>query len=329
MHAFILAGGFATRLWPLTERRAKPLLPLAGKPMVSHIMEQIPSDIPVTVSTNAAFGKGFEDWKKEGGYDRVEILIEQSKSDDQKLGALGAVAQWVEMNGIDDDILLLTGDNYLGFSLHDFLAAYRPGVPLLAAFDIKDTEAAKSFGTVVVEDLPFSVSKKVNGATHKITAFEEKPANPRSTLVSTGCSILPKRNLKMLLEYAKEHPDNVGGIFEEMVARRCEVHCYTFSEPWFDVGSFQAYLEATKALVGESMLLGEGAQCEATTAEGSVVIGNKSIVKNSQLTNVVIFNNCSIDDCVLSDCIIDANCRLKGIDLTGKMLREGTTMVLR
>ena len=57
MRAFILAGGFATRLWPLTEKRAKPLLPLAGKPMITHIVEGLPKDMPVIVSTNDAFAK--------------------------------------------------------------------------------------------------------------------------------------------------------------------------------------------------------------------------------------------------------------------------------
>ncbi len=73
MKAFILAGGFATRLWPLTEKRAKPLLPLAGVPLVEHLVRDIPEDIPVTISTNAVFKEDFENWAMQ--YDRSNITI--------------------------------------------------------------------------------------------------------------------------------------------------------------------------------------------------------------------------------------------------------------
>src|SRR5687768_2197658 len=138
MKAFILAGGFATRLWPLTESRAKPLLPLAGKPMLSHIVEKIPPNIPVIVSTNAAFGEGFYAWKKTLQRDTIEIAIEQTTHDDQKLGTNGAVAQWITATNLKEDLLLITGDNYLGFSIEEFAKAATPGHPLLAAYDLKD-----------------------------------------------------------------------------------------------------------------------------------------------------------------------------------------------
>src|SRR3989344_9344796 len=150
MHAFILAGGFATRLWPLTEKRATPLLPIPGKPIITHLGEKIPAEIPVTVSTNAAFGDVFNEWKKDQKRSNLEIVIEGTKHDDEKLGALGAVAQWIIDRSIKEDVLLLTGDNYLGFSMEKFLETYREGIPLLAAYDIKDLRKASAFGTVII-----------------------------------------------------------------------------------------------------------------------------------------------------------------------------------
>jgi glucose-1-phosphate thymidylyltransferase len=179
MHAFILAGGFATRLWPLTESRAKPLLPLAGKPLLSHIVQMIPAHIPITVITNAAFGESFTAWKKENPRDNLTIRIEQTKSDDEKLGTLGATAQWITDDHITDDILLLTGDNYFGFSMETFLAAYHPGTALVAAYDIVEKAKASAFGTIIL-----------NADGTCIDGFEEKPTDPKSSLVSTGCSIL-------------------------------------------------------------------------------------------------------------------------------------------
>ncbi|MFH0769835.1 MAG: NDP-sugar synthase [Candidatus Peregrinibacteria bacterium] len=314
MHAFILAGGFATRLWPLTETRAKPLLPLAGKPILSSVVERVPEGIPITVSTNAAVAEGLFGWAKT--IDRpVEILVEETRHDDHKLGALGAVSQWIERAGIHDDVLLLTGDNYFGFSLSDFLAAAAHDVPLLAAHDIRDRERAKSFGTVILGP---------DGKT--ITAFEEKPPEPQSTLVSTGCSLLPASVLPVLVAYAKHHPDNVGGIFEELIRRSVPVECFRFREPWFDIGSFASYLEATKALVGDRILRDPSSLFTQNQTEGSVVIGPACRVENSTLRNTVLFEGCTVEDCVIDHCVIDDRCALKGIDLTGKMLRAGTVL---
>lgn len=317
MHAFILAGGFATRLWPLTEQRAKPLLPLAGKPILTHLVEDIPDDVPVTVSTNAAFSAAFDDWRQTLGRP-VELLIEETASDREKLGALGATAQWIRTANINDDILLLTGDNYCGFRFADFLAAVQPGTPLIAAHDIGDLALASAFGTIVLHEDATTV-----------VAFEEKPREPRSTLVSTGCSVIPSDALPILLSHAERHPDNVGGLFEALLAAGRTIHCFRFTEPWFDIGSFDAYLDATRALVGANVLTGQDAAIEDTVTDGSIVLGDGSRVRASQLRDVVLFRQCDIEDCVLDRCVLDDGCVLRGVDLTGKMLRAGTTLIKR
>ncbi len=325
MHAFILAGGFATRLWPLTEKRAKPLLPLAGKPIITHLIEKIPADMPVTVSTNAAFADGFKQWldvmvrcarsERASNHD-MELVVEGTRSDDQKLGALGSIAQWVQAEKIEDDLLILTGDNYLGFSLQKFLDAFH-GNPLLAAHDIGDLERAKSFGVVI------------KGEGTRVKGFEEKPKNPSSTLVSTGCVILPKSTLPILQEYAKVKPDNLGGIFEEFLHKNIPVECFTFTEPWMDIGSFHSYLEAHRELVGESALIDPSAQVKKSELHGSVTIGKNCHIEGSSLTDCMIFDGVTIRDCTLRNCVIDDGCLLEGIDLQKQMLRAGTKLIVR
>ncbi len=316
MKTFILAGGFATRLWPLTEHRAKPLLPLVGKPILTHIVDKLPADFHVTVSTNAAFEEDFNEWQKMLGRPAT-VYIESALHDDAKLGALRAVADWVTREKIAEDVLLLTGDNYLGFDMATFIAAYRPGTPLLAAYDIKDLAAASKFGTVILGP---------NGKS--ISAFEEKPKEPKTTFISTGCSVIPASALPILIEYAKDHADNIGGIFEEFMRRTMAVDAFTFSEPWYDIGSFEAYLEATKLLVGETVVQGEQSRFEDSERTGSVVLGKGSDVVRSKLTNTVIFDDCFIEDCILDNCIIDNRCSLRGVELSGKMLRADTTLIL-
>lgn len=322
MHSFILAGGFATRLWPLTEKRAKPLLPLAGLPLLTHLVEKIPAGMPVTVSTNAVFAEDFLKWKAENRKQKtdVSILIEDAGHETEKLGALGAVAKWIIEENIQDDVLLLAGDNYVGFSLRSFIERFS-GKPLIAAFDIRDRDAAKKFGTILTK------TGETQTGTFRVTGFEEKPRDPKSTLVSTGCSILPAETLPMLVSYAARHPDNIGGIFEQMLMEGMEITCVPFADPWFDIGSFESYIEATTALVGNRVLTGDEAHIQETTCEGSVVLGKGSKVARSRLHNVVLFENCEVEDCVLENCVIDNDCILRGVDLSGKMLREGTRLV--
>jgi glucose-1-phosphate thymidylyltransferase len=316
MRAFILAGGFATRLWPLTEKRPKPMLPLKGKPIISLLMEGIPEDLPVTVSTNAAFEKDFRMWMSGLHRQHVHLIVEGTLKDDHKLGALGALAQWIKAEGIDDDILVLTGDNFLGFSLDHFIEKFR-GNPLLAAHDIGDLEKAKAFGTVLVGS---------DGV--MVTGFEEKPREPKSTLVSAGCAILPRMTLPILLEYAAAHPDNVGGIFEELLRRGIAVDCFTFSERWMDIGAFHSYLDAHRSLVGDHAIIDPSSTMTNCRIEGSVTVDAKCHIEGSELKDCMVFTGCDIRDCTLRNCVIDEGCILKNVDLTGKMVRAGTRLIV-
>ncbi len=314
MHAFILAGGFATRLWPLTERRAKPLLPVVGKPLLSHIVESLPPGMTITASTNAEFATSMAEWRSTLSRP-IELIVERTRSDREKLGALGALAQWMRDSQVNEDVLLLAGDNYLGFRMSDFLARYTPGVPLLAVREIGDRAAATKFGTVVLKP-----------GTRSMALYEEKPREAKSSLVSTTCAIFPPSVFPIILEYAEGHPDNNGGVWEQFLARSIPCEAFPFTEPWFDIGSFEAYLAATMTLVGNAVQKDSSAVLEQVATTGSVVIGARSTVRRSTLSNTVLFEDCLIEDCVLDRCILDRGCHLKGVDLSGKMLRAGTTL---
>ncbi len=316
MRAFILAGGFATRLWPLTEKRAKPLLPVAGKPLITHLIDGIPKDMHVTVSTNAAFAEGFTAWTR-GLQRNVSLAVERTTHDGEKLGALGALSAWVREEKIDDDILLLTGDNYLGFSLHDFLSRFDSS-PLIAAHDIGDLAKASAFGTVVMDETDPG----------RVAAFEEKPKHPKSTLVSAGCAILPRSVLPVLVAFAKTHPDNMGGIFEECVRQGIRVKAFVFTQPWIDIGSFQSYVDAHRLLVGERVILGSRTTETDCTYAGSVSVGEDCRLERSELKDCLVFDRSVVTDCTLRNCVIDDDCMLQGVDLQNQMIRAGTRLIL-
>lgn len=320
MQCFILAGGFATRLWPITERRAKPLLPLAGKSLLTYAVEAVPKDIPISVSTNAVFAEDLKTWAKTITHRAVTIVVEDTGHEGEKFGALGAVAKWLLEAKIDDDLLLIAGDNYVGCTLEKFLAARRDR-PLIAAHDIGNLTLASQFGTVIVDKDPADPSRSV------VTSFEEKPQKPKSTCVSTGWWWIPRSALPILIDYAKIHPDNVGGVFEEFLQRKIGVDCFVFTETWRDIGSFDAYLSLHREIVGGRTLAHTSSRIDAATVlKGSIDIGPKTVIEKCTLSDCILFGNATVIDCVLERCIIDEGCRLEGIDLTDKMIREGTTL---
>ncbi len=330
MQAFILAGGFATRLWPLSERRAKPLLPLAGKPLLTYVLESVPKEIPVTVSTNAVFADDMKTWAKTIKDRNVTISIEDAGHEGEKLGALGAVSKWLTEEKIDDDLLLLAGDNYVGCSMEKFLEA-RGTNPLIAAHDIGDRELAKQFGTVIVENLPSHphplTPSPEGGRGTKVISFEEKPLHPKSTFVSTGWWWLPKDSLPVLKEHAKKHPDNVGGVFEEFLRRGMTVDAFIFKETWHDIGSFESYLHLHREIVDGKTLADSTSIITPNCAlEGSNTIGPSVRIEKSTLRDCILFGNSVITDCVLERCIIDEHCTLTGVDLCDQMLRAGTIL---
>jgi len=311
MKAIILAGGFATRLWPLTENKAKPLLHLKDKPLISHIVEKIPQNIEIIVSTNAVFEEGFKKWAKNYSDRPLKIFVEDSASDEFKKGALGATAFVIEQKKINEDLMLLAGDNYFEFDMDAFINHFDEN-PLLAAYDIKDLAQAGKFGVVVQRE----------GHVHE---FQEKPENPKSTLVSTGCYIFPQRSLQDIIDYAKEKNDDLGGIFEYLLKKGEPIKVFRFDEKWIDIGSFDAYLQANRELIGNQIIEKDGVKKEGDNEFiGGIFLGNNVYIKDSVLDNVVVLKNCHIDNCVIRNCVIDENCTLKNLDLSHKMIRQGS-----
>ena len=105
MKCLIMAGGFGTRLYPLTMYKAKALLEYKGKPLLSHILDRIPGNIDILVSCNRKFEADFRRWQ-EGTARRVELCIEDVWAEDRKIGAVGSLEFWVGSKNIAEDLLV-------------------------------------------------------------------------------------------------------------------------------------------------------------------------------------------------------------------------------
>lgn len=248
MKCIILCAGYATRLYPLTKGTPKPLLAVAGKPVLEHTLQKILplGDIDeIFIVTNSRFFGHFEEWlegfqQKEKSEKRIEIIDDGTTSNETRLGGLGDLLFVIREKAIDDDILVVAGDNAFTFDLDDFVDVSNSSrVSAIGLYDVGDLEEAKKFGIVSIDERD------------TIVGFEEKPPNPRSTLASTGIYFYPKDVLRLLEEYAAESDRLDGpGFFVKWLHKRVPVKGLRLDGKWFDIGSFENLERADKELRG-------------------------------------------------------------------------------
>ena len=197
MKAIILAAGYGTRLYPLTKDKPKPLLEVAGRPIVDHIIKklvEIDEVDEIFIVTNNKFYGHFEGWLSEFKSEKkIKIVNDGTKSNEGRLGSLGDVNFVIEKEDIKDSIMIVAGDNLFEFSLKDFVESHKKhNKSAVALYDVQDRELAKHYGIVGVGD------------GNRMIEFEEKPSEPKSTLASTGVYIYPPHVLSMLQEFVKK-----------------------------------------------------------------------------------------------------------------------------
>ncbi len=242
MNILILAAGYATRLYPLTLTKAKPLLDVAGKPMMEWVIDNlapIGGIEKVYVVTNNKFDADFQAWAAH--YNEVhaklalEIVNDGSTSDADKLGAIGDLHYVIKKYGIDaSDLLVVAGDNLFSESLEGFGDFCREkNQPVLGVYDVGSLEQAKKYGVVAVD-----------GA-GTITEFVEKPAAPPSTLIGIALYYYPAATVRLIAEYlaAGNNPDQPGR-FVQWLYPRTPVRTWSVPGTWFDVGSKETLEEA-------------------------------------------------------------------------------------
>ncbi len=238
MKAVVLAGGFAKRMWPLTKDKPKHLLPVAGKPMLDYIMgklEKISEIDEIYISTNAKFKMQFEDYlSTKSGDKKITLFIEDAKSEQEKLGSVGALGFLIKENQVRTELAVIGGDNIFDFNLTDLIGFFNnKNGNIVALYDLKSKEHASLYGVVQIDD------------SGRIIDFFEKPPKPRSSLVSTACYLFTKQGVNNIIRYLNEgnDPDKMGH-FIEWLYKNDNVYGYVFEGYWFDIGSFESYDQA-------------------------------------------------------------------------------------
>ena len=243
MKLIILAAGYATRLYPLTLNQPKPLLPVAGKPMLEHVIDNLNTIDAIDdayVVTNAKFVDHFQRWAE--GYKHPNltfsftIVNDGSTDDSNKLGAIGDMHLVIKKREIDDDIIVVGGDNLFSDDLKEFGDyCLQKNAAVTGVYDVGDLEAIKKYNAIDVDE------------EGRITFFEEKPAQPKSTLTGIALYYYPRTTLPLIDQYIAEgnNPDQPGRLVQWLYPR---APFYTWKVPglWFDVGSLETLQEANR-----------------------------------------------------------------------------------
>ena len=232
MLCVLLAGGFGTRLGDIAKDRPKCLLPIKGRPILDYVFDRIQDlDIQKTyVSTNVKFAEHFKNWKNEKD---IELVLEQSKDDKEKLGSIGGLDFLIKTKNIKDDLLVVAGDNLFDFDLTKFVDFFKEKKTCVVGFYKLNLDEAKKFGIGKLDQK------------NRLVDFEEKPEDPKSDLVSTAIYLIPKENLGFIEEYLKnDHNRDKFGDFIKWLYKKLPVYGFIFEGKWFDIGSPESYKKA-------------------------------------------------------------------------------------
>lgn len=239
MDAIILAAGYATRLYPLTKNMPKPLLNVAGKPIIEHIikkLDKIDSVDKIYIIANDKSEQQFIKWLHNFNAEKpIEIINDGTKSNEDRLGALGDIHYAINSKNLDNDIIIIAGDNLFELSLIDVVNFFKKRKSnVIVLHDVKDFELAKQYGIVEINN-------------NIIVNFEEKPISPKSTLASTGIYLFPKKTISLIKKYIAQgnNPDKTGS-FIEWLYKRETVYSYVTAEKWYDIGSLEQLERANK-----------------------------------------------------------------------------------
>ncbi|MFC6729774.1 NDP-sugar synthase [Natronoarchaeum mannanilyticum] len=316
MKAIVLAGGYATRLWPITKNRPKMFLPIGDTTVIDRIFADLEDDDRISevfVSTNERFAEDFREHLAESPFEKPTLTIEETVAEDEKFGVVGALAQLVDRENVEEDTVVIAGDNLISFDVSEFVDFFEEkGSPVLAAYDVGSREKAKSYGLVDIDG-------------DEVVDFQEKPDDPNSTLVSIACYGFPADALDLLEEYldSGNNPDEPGWFIQWLQDRR-SVHAFTFEEAWFDIGTPESYLEAIAWYLGGDNHVAETATIENSRLGTNVHVMPDAEVLDSDLDQSIVFPDATLRDCDIRSSIIDRETDLDGLNLQGALIGAHT-----
>ena len=235
--AIILAAGYATRLYPLTLNTAKALLPINNKPIINYTINElnkIKAIDKIYVVSNDRFYNDFCTWQKNvETIAPIEILNDKSKSEEDRLGAIGDIQFCIEQKNINEDTIIIAGDNFFTSSLKPYYDFFKENnKDCVCVKEFFDKEKIKQFAVANLD------------ASGKITNLEEKPKYPKSNIAVYACYIYKKNTIALFETYLQEgNKKDAPGHFVEWLYKRKPVLAYKINGECYDIGTIESYEE--------------------------------------------------------------------------------------
>ena len=240
MTGIILAAGYATRMYPLTLNFPKPLLEVGGKKIIDHLLEdgERSGVERFVVVSNHKFISLFREWAE--GKDNVMVLDDGSVDNEHRIGAVKDIEFAIEKAGINDDTLILAGDNVLDFSLSSFIEYGKAkGTSCIMRHRESDKARLRKTGVVTIDQSDLVLS------------MEEKPKEPKSEWAVPPFYYYVKEDLPLIKEGIENGcGTDAPGSFVSYLAERRPVHAFLMPGKRFDVGSIEGYEKIRKEYKG-------------------------------------------------------------------------------
>ncbi len=234
MKCILLCAGYATRLFPLTENFPKPLLKVGGRALLDYILDEVNTIDEVDkifIITNNKYAHHFEDWtRQKNNIKPIEVINDMTLSNDDRLGAIGDISYTIEKGNIDDDLLIIAGDNLFTFNLKDYVDFQKTkNAPCVTVREENDINKLKGLGVATLDE------------NNKIVNFVEKPQEPQSKYAVYAEYLYPKEVLPLFKEYLSEGNSNdAPGNFVAYLCKKMPTYAYVFKGECYDVGTHDA-----------------------------------------------------------------------------------------
>ena len=245
MIALILAAGYATRLYPLTINKPKALLPINNKPIIDYIVDEIETIDAVdeiVVISNHKFAGCFHEWAdslKSGK--KITVLDDGTSSEETRRGAIGDILFAIDEKNIDEEVLVIAGDNFFTYSLKDYYDYYtKIDKDCVCVKRFENREMLKHFGVALLDE------------NSKGLEIEEKPAQPKTNMAVYATYMYKRDTVPMFRQYIQEgNKPDAPGYFLEWLYKRKEVYAYTFEGECYDIGTPESYRSVCEEYEGK------------------------------------------------------------------------------
>lgn len=248
MKCILLAAGYATRLFPLTKDRPKSLLPIGDGTILECIVkkiEQVAAVDHIYIVTNSRFTGQFDQWVAQyPATKKITVLNDGTTTNENRLGAIADMQFAIDLVKIDEDILVMAGDNLFDFSLTDFVAFFeKVAADCITAHELSDIDSLKRTGVIELD------------RRQRVENFEEKPQYPKSNLAVPPFYLYKRETLPLIKKYLEEGNNaDAPGNFIPWLIKHKEVYAYQFEGKRYDIGTLESYQRACEIILGDALL---------------------------------------------------------------------------